>query len=107
MHKTLVIYERPDGRCPFQVWLLGLRDIRARALIRARLNRVQLGNYGDCKSVGGGIYELRVAYGPGYRVYFGIEGELVVVLLCGGDKSSQKRDILKAKLLWLEYLDGD
>jgi len=103
MERTIVIYESNDGKCPFQSWIHGLRDIRGRATIRARLERVRLGNLGDCKSIGGGIFELRVQYGSGYRVYFGQDHLNLVVLLCGGDKSSQKRDILKARILWEEY----
>jgi putative addiction module killer protein len=86
MNQALVIYERTNEKSPFLDWLLGLRDIQARAIIRARINRLELGNFGDCKSVGGGVLELRVPFGPGYRVYLGRDGHTVVVLLCGGDK---------------------
>lgn len=103
MGRTIVIYERSNGKCPFQEWLHNLKDIKGRAAIRARIERVGLGNLGDCKSVGDGVSELRISYGPGYRVYFGQEGSKLVVLLCGGDKSTQKRDITKAKELWEEY----
>jgi putative addiction module killer protein len=75
-------------------------------VVRARLNRIRLGNFGDCKSVGGGVVELRIDFGPGYRVYFGRDGRLVVVLLCGGDKRTQARDILRAREYWKEYLDA-
>lgn len=74
--------------------------------MRARLNRIRLGNFGDCKGVGGGVEELRIDFGPGYRVYFGREGSFVVILLCGGDKRSQARDILIAQQYWREYLDA-
>jgi putative addiction module killer protein len=67
VERTLVIYETGDGLRPFSEWLTGLRDRKARARIRARLNRVQLGNFGDCKGVGDGVSELRVDHGPGYR----------------------------------------
>lgn len=80
-----------------------LRDNRARAKIRVRLDRVSLGNVGDCHSVGEGVQELRVDYGPGYRVYFGQEGTTIVILLCGGDKSTQTRDIETAQVYWREY----
>jgi putative addiction module killer protein len=103
MERTILIFERSDGKCPFQDWLLNLRDVKARATIRARLERVRLGNLGDCKSLRGGILELRITYGPGYRVYMGFDGTTFVVLLCGGDKGSQKRDITKARVLWEEY----
>jgi len=102
MKQTIVIYEHKKGRSLFLEWLLGLRDIRARAIIRARINRLELGNFGDCKSVAGGVLELRVAFGPGYRVYLGRNGNTIVVLLCGGDKSSQSKDVSNAKILWKE-----
>jgi len=74
-----------------------------RAKIRVRLNRVRLGNLGDCSSVGSGVSELRVPYGPGYRVYFGRQGGAVVVLLCGGDKRTQSRDIRQAQEFWQDH----
>ena len=77
--------------------------MRARVRIDARLLRVRLGNLGDAKSVGDGVHELRVSFGPGYRVYFGVDGPRIVVLLMGGDKSSQRSDIRRAKELWASY----
>ncbi|HXV48372.1 MAG TPA: type II toxin-antitoxin system RelE/ParE family toxin [Candidatus Binatia bacterium] len=103
MERTIVIYETTDGKCPFLDWLNGLKDIKARAAVRSRLDRVRLGNLGDSKNIGDGAHELRIPFGPGYRVYFGQDGLILVVLLCGGDKRSQKRDIAKAKTLWREY----
>lgn len=85
---------------------MGLKDSKARAIVRARLNRIELGNFGDCKSVGDGVFEFRISYGPGYRVYFGRVGEIIVVLLCGGDKGTQKHDIVNAKNFWKEYKDA-
>lgn len=102
----LVIYETPSGGRPFSEWLAGLRDVRARARIRARLNRLRLGNFGDCKSVGAGVSELRVDFGPGYRVYFGTEDHRIVVLLCGGNKRRQSTDIERAKAYWKEHKHG-
>ena len=87
----------------FASWLGGLRDRQAIARINARLRRVSLGNLGDARPVGGGISELRIPYGPGYRVYFIQEGKAVIVLLCGGDKGSQRRDIERARLLAHEW----
>jgi putative addiction module killer protein len=107
MNQTIVIYEQKRGKSPFLAWLLNLKDIKARATIRARINRLELGNFGDCKSVGNGVLELRISFGPGYRVYLGRDGSTLVVLLCGGDKSSQVKDIAKAKLLWKEYKDAN
>lgn len=83
----------------YEGWFEGLRDLNAQLRIGARIRRVSLGNFGDVKAVGEGISELRVPYGPGYRVYFVQQGMTVIVLLAGGDKSSQKRDIERAKEL--------
>ena len=83
----------------FARWLAGLRDQRARAKIAARIDRLAFGNPGDVAPVGEGISELRVHEGAGYRVYFVRRGETIVVLLCGGDKDSQAKDIAKAKVL--------
>lgn len=105
--KQIIIYETITGRQPFAEWLDALKDRRGRAVIRARLNRLLFGNFGDCKSVGNGIFELRIFFGPGYRVYFGYEAETVVILLCGGDKSSQKRDVLLARKYWREYQNAN
>jgi putative addiction module killer protein len=81
----------------FDRWLKTLRDPRARARVHTRIRRLSLGNPGDVKPVGEGISEIRIDYGPGYRVYFMAKGPIVVVLLCGGDKGSQARDIELAK----------
>lgn len=81
----------------FTKWLNELRDHNARARIVTRIRRMELGNPGDVKSVGEGVSEMRIAYGPGYRIYFVLMGSTIVVLLCGGDKSSQSRDIALAK----------
>ena len=83
----------------FVDWLDNLRDSRAKARIIARLDRMEMGNFGDVRPVGGGINELRIHYGPGYRVYFVQRGPVVVILLCGGDKKTQHADIAKAKKL--------
>ena len=81
----------------FGKWLAGLRDTRAKARILARLESARLGNLGDCKNVGSGIREMRVHVGPGYRVYFVQRHKTVLLLLCGGDKSRQSRDIERAR----------
>jgi len=96
-------YVTEHGDKPFKDWLENLRDVQGRARIRVRLDRVRLGNLGDHRSVGEGVFELRIPYGPGYRVYFGIEGQKLVLLLLGGDKSSQKRDISRAKDYWQDH----
>ena len=81
----------------FAKWFDNLKDRKARARIQARIDRVEMGNFGDITSVGEGVSEFRIFYGPGYRIYFVQRNSVVVVLLSGGDKSSQKRDIVKAK----------
>jgi putative addiction module killer protein len=100
----LLEYLTEDGQNPFRVWLEKLRDRQARAKIRVRLNRIRLGNFGDCKPVGNGVSELRIPHGPGYRVYFGRRGNAVVILLYGGDKKTQSKDIALAQKYWNDYL---
>lgn len=95
-------YLTADGREPFEEWITSLRDTSGRAKVRVRLNRVMEGNLGDCNSVGDGVHELRIDFGPGYRVYFGVDGDLVVVL-CGGNKRTQSSDIATAKQYWSDY----
>lgn len=90
----------------FMEWRAGLRDIVASKRISARIDRLSFGNFGDVKPVGEGVSELRLDFGPGYRIYFVQRGDVLVILLCGGDKSSQVRDITKAKQMAQE-LDGD
>ncbi|MEH1872599.1 type II toxin-antitoxin system RelE/ParE family toxin [Nostoc sp.] len=99
--KEIRNYLRIDGINPFSEWFDSLRDIRA------RLDRVEAGNLGDCKSVGDGVFELRIDYGSGYRIYFGQQDSTVVILLCGGDKSTQDKDIAKAKEYWEDYRSRD
>lgn len=105
LYDTILIalrtYQTEDGSVPFDEWLADLRDVQARARIRARLARVQAGNFGDCKSVGDGVQELRIDHGPGYRVYLSRQGPVVVLLLCGSDKSRQRGGIKLA----LKYLN--
>lgn len=83
----------------FASWLIKLKDERARATIASRIDRLALGNAGDAAVVGEGVRELRIHFGPGYRVYFTRRGRTIVILLCGGDKRSQSKDIVKAKAL--------
>jgi putative addiction module killer protein len=101
--RELKIYETDDRDVPFSSWLDALRDREARARIRKRLNRVTLGNLGDYRSVGEGVFEFRIDYGAGYRVYFAQVDMQVILLLCGGDKSTQERDIVKAKQFWAHF----
>lgn len=103
--KEIEIYETPDGLRPFSDWLESLRNLKAKAKIRARLDRVEVGNLGDYKAVEKGVCELRIDYGPGYRVYFRQVGTNVILLLCGGDKSTQEEDIRLAIEYWTNYGD--
>lgn len=98
------IFATSAGKKPFLEWQEKL-DTNVRAVIKTRLDRVSLGNLGDSKIIknGVGIWELRINYGPGYRIYFGKEGSHIIILLIGGDKKGQIRDIAKAKKYWGEY----
>jgi putative addiction module killer protein len=102
----LVLYTKDDGRCPFTDWHSGLRDKMAQARILIRLRQVEAGNFGDYASVGEGVLELRVHIGAGYRIYCARSGASLVVLLCGGDKSSQSRDIQGAREFWAKWKEG-
>ena len=101
--KKILVYMDEYGNEPYTQWFIGLRDKKSKSRIESRLQRLAAGLYGDCESVGEGVFELRMFFWPGYRVYFGEDAENIVVLLCGGDKSSQKRDIKMAKAYWQEY----
>ena len=93
------IYRRADGPEPFLHWLGSLRDSRAKQKIQARIGRVRLGNLGHARSVGEGVHELKIDYGPGYRVYFGLNGPQIHLLL-GGSKQGQSTNIRLAKKFW-------
>ncbi len=101
--KSVLVYRTREGRLPFDEWLRELRDQNAVARVLARIGRIRLGNLGDCKPVGEGVSELRVDYGPGYRTYFDQKGSTLVILLCGGDKRTQERDIRLAQEYWHDY----
>jgi putative addiction module killer protein len=103
VEKQIWIYQRADGSLPYQEWLDSLRDYRAKQKVQVRIDRVQAGNFGDARSVGAGVMELRINYGPGYRVYFARDGNTVVLLLCGGDKSTQDEDIQTSKTFWEDF----
>jgi len=100
---SIEYYLNDEGDAPFKVWLDGLSDITARARIRIRLDRVRLGNLGVHRSVGDGVHELKIDFGPGYRVYFAFEGKSIILLLAGGDKSSQVKDITLAIRYMADY----
>jgi putative addiction module killer protein len=96
-------YVSPQGVDLFGLWLDELRDKQARARVSARLLRLQNGNFGDCKPVGAGVWELRIDWGPGYRVYYALADKKVVLLCQGGDKRSQQADIDRTVQRWLEW----
>ena len=93
------VYETERGACPFLTWLRRLGK-STRVRVMAHLDRLTVGNFGASKALGGGLYEIRVHCGAGYRVYYGKYGDSVVLLLCGGDKGSQRNDIIKAREYW-------
>lgn len=96
-------YQTEGGKEPLIDWLLSLRDKQAQAKIRVRLKRLEAGNFGDCEPVGDGVQELKEHLGAGYRVYFGLHGQTVVILLCGGSKKSQAADIRTAREYWEDW----
>src|SRR5690606_20725044 len=85
---------------PAREWLSSLKDHRGQVAIYARITRAEMGNFGDCKPVGGGVIEMRIHMGPGYRVYFTLDGTTIILLLAAGTKSSQQKDIEAAKQYW-------
>ena len=101
--RRIVKYVTRTGRCPFDAWFDRLKDKRKQAIVAARLNRLLQGNFGLCRRLDRDLWEFKIDFGPGLRIYFGEEGDTIVVLLCGGDKSTQSRDIEKARKFWVEY----
>ena len=101
----LHLYQTAGGKQPFTEWLEGLHDLQARARVKARIDRLALGNFGDHRALDGGVFELRIDWGPGYRVYFARVGKLILLLLCGGDKTTQQKDIEHAKAYLQDYQD--
>ena len=99
-------YRDPNGRQPFTDWFESIRDKITQQRIDKRLARLEDGNFGDFRSVSGGVFELRLHFGPGYRIYFGQIENTLVLLLCGGDKKSQQTDIEIAKTHWREYKEA-
>lgn len=98
-------YVKRNGRSPFREWLDSL-DKLIRARVQGRVARFETGNLGDFKQLGAGIFEARLDVGPGYRIYVARDGQVIILLLCGGDKSTQTRDIERAKVYWKEYQEG-
>jgi putative addiction module killer protein len=99
----IAYYTDEHGYKPFREWLHKLRDQIAAVRIRARLTRVRAGNFGSVRNVGEGVVELKIDHGPGYRVYYAIDAGTIVLLLCGGDKRTQQRDIEIAQRFWKNH----
>ena len=106
MGYTMIVLEIRETAL-YKRWFTSLRDKTAKAKILVRIRRVSLGNFGDIKSVGQGVSELRIDYGPGYRIYLMRHGKLIIILLCGGDKSTQTEDIKQAKSMAAAIKDGE
>ncbi len=103
MERVIRKLELQNQIVPFDDWFDSIHDQRMQAAVDARLARVRAGNFGDYKSVGGGVFELRISFGPGLRVYYGLQDQEIVILLGGGDKRSQQRDIRRAQQLWQQF----
>ena len=93
----IFIYKDKYGKSPFLTWLSSIKDVKTQRRIKLRIERLDCGNFGDYKSLGENLYELRLFFGQGYRIYYTIEDDCVIILLMGGDKSTQAADIKKAK----------
>jgi len=107
MTRRSIIYKTAAGVEPYSEYVDSLTDRQGAAKIRVRVTRAEMGNLGAHRSVGQGVVELKIDFGPGYRVYAGLQGEEVIVLLCAGDKGSQQKDIAKAKGYWEDYRRND
>jgi putative addiction module killer protein len=101
--RKIQFYCTENGREPFTEWFHSIQDQRTQTRIQKRIRQLETGNFGDYRSVGDGVFELRLHFGAGYRIYFGEVDRTIVLLLCGGDKSTQARDIQRAKTYWLEH----
>jgi len=103
MRKISVVYRTAAGAEPYADYVDSLRDRAGAAKIRVRVTRAEQGNLGDHRSIGHGVIELRIDYGPGYRVYVGLHGLELIVLLCAGDKGAQRQDVRRAMAFWADY----
>jgi putative addiction module killer protein len=102
----VIFYADENDKRPFEKWIESLKDIRAKGKVLAKIEHMSDGNFGDHKRYGGGVAEVRIHYGPGYRIYYGMDDETLIVLLCGGDKSSQTKNFKQAKAFWKDYLEN-
>lgn len=105
MDYEIRLYKTPTGRCPFDKWFSDLKNTKAQVAVDLRLQRLRMGNFGYCASVGDGVFELKIDLGPGYRVYYGKIGLKIILLLCAGDKKSQQKDIEKAKKYFQDFIN--
>jgi len=99
----LVIYETRDGKCPFQQWINRISDTQTQARIFRYVRSLSLGNFSNCRSLGEGVHELKINVGPGYRVYFANAEKTIIILLCGGTKKHQDKEIQAAQKYWADY----
>jgi putative addiction module killer protein len=99
----IVRYTKEDGTQPFGEWLSDIRDVQAKVAIRRRIDRLAMGNAGNCKALRAGVSELKIDMGPGYRVYYGQHGKEIVLLICDGDKRTQDADITRAVQYWEDW----
>jgi len=103
----VIEYLNSEGKDPYREWLAGLADRQARARILTRINRLEAGSFGDCKPLAAGVWELRIDWGPGYRVYYARAGRRLILLLAGGDKRKQQADINAAISYWKDWQDRE
>ena len=101
--RIVLKYRTPHGKIPFDQWYEGLRDDVGKQAVTRRIHRMTLGNLGHCDDVGEGVWGLKIDVGPGYRAYFGQDGQVMIILLCGGEKHGQQRDIAIARAYWRDY----
>lgn len=101
--KVVKIYQDNSGKEPYTIWIQSLKEQTTKARIQQRIRRIELGNFGDCKLLKQGVWELRLDFGSGYRIYYGEDGSKIVILLCAGNKKTQQKDIEKAIQYWTEY----
>lgn len=106
MEYVIKHYKKDNNSSPFEEWINHLKDCKNQIRILLAIERMALGNFNNCKSLGDGICELKLYFGSGYRVYFGIYNNQIIILLCGGDKSSQSKDVALAKKYWNTYLES-
>ena len=97
--KEILNYTTVNGRSPYRQWYTQIKDEKAQIAISNRITRLRVGNFGDFRRLDAGLYELRIHYGPGYRIYFGVFQNDIVILLCGGTKGTQQRDITREKII--------